>query len=232
VAEAYLKHVSGLERTWESTVNATNTFLTDVRVCDVGCGGGILSEALAECGATVTGVDMLPAAIKIAKRHWDDTHDAPSGEKAKKSSAIRSPEYVCQAIEEFAAKRAGSFDVVICSEVLEHVTDPVAFAAHCCVLVRPGGCVVFTTINRTVWALLGAIILPEDVLGIIPRFCHHLHMCVTPGGIKRATDKMGFRVVKTTGLALVPMGLEPRDVKWMPSPVTSLWYGLVAKCPE
>ncbi|OQV18771.1 putative Ubiquinone biosynthesis O-methyltransferase [Hypsibius exemplaris] len=223
VGEAFLKDVMGLEMSWEETIKADAKFLHGARVCDVGCGGGLLTEALAEGGATVTGIDIIPSAIGIAVRHWAEMGHGPEEPK---------PEYICKSVEAFAADRANTYDVVICSEVLEHVTDPEVFALHCCKLVRPGGCIIFTTINRTIWSLLGLIIIPEDVLGLVPRFLHRLYMCVKPEEVENALRKMNFQVMKKLGLLPLPDGLTTQRVRWTTTPWTGMGFAMVAKRGE
>ncbi|HEX7381455.1 MAG TPA: bifunctional 2-polyprenyl-6-hydroxyphenol methylase/3-demethylubiquinol 3-O-methyltransferase UbiG, partial [Nevskiaceae bacterium] len=116
--------------------------LAGLRVLDVGCGGGILSEALAEAGARVTGIDLAADSIKVARRHAAD-HKVEV-------------EYLEQSAEALAAERPRCFDLVCCMELLEHVPDPAAIVGACATLARADGHVVFSTINRTLlaWALM------------------------------------------------------------------------------
>ncbi|GAV00530.1 hypothetical protein RvY_11363 [Ramazzottius varieornatus] len=228
IAESYLKHTLGLEATWEDSFRLDALPLSGARICDVGSGGGILTEALAKSGATVVGIDIMAPAIGAAKRHWNETHDQQEG--------VIAPEYVCQSLASYVEEASGRFDVVVCSEVLEHVNNPRAFAALCCKLVRPGGCVVFTTVNRTIYSLLFCMILFEDVLGILPRWVHRLYLCVKPEEIREVTDKMNFKTVKTEGNLWMPLSLNilnnTAKMNYVPHWFTGLGYSVIAKRGE
>ena len=142
------------------------TDLNRRKVLDVGCGGGILSEALAREGAVVTGIDLGAAALAAAR-----AHQRLSGVKAS---------YRRIAVETLAAEEPGAFDVVVCMELLEHVPDPAAVVAACTRLVRSGGDVFFATLNRTLHAYLLAIVMAERVLRIVPAGTHQYRRFIRP----------------------------------------------------
>jgi 2-polyprenyl-6-hydroxyphenyl methylase/3-demethylubiquinone-9 3-methyltransferase len=140
-------------------------------ILDVGCGGGILSESMAQRGATVTGIDLSDKALGVAKLHLLE-----SGNKVdyQKSSA-----------EEFADQAPGSFDVVTCMEMLEHVPNPASIISACSVLVKPGGHVFFSTINRNAKAYLLAVIGAEYVLKMLPKGTHDYARFIKPSELSR-----------------------------------------------
>ncbi|MDJ0855886.1 MAG: bifunctional 2-polyprenyl-6-hydroxyphenol methylase/3-demethylubiquinol 3-O-methyltransferase UbiG [Desulfobacterales bacterium] len=136
------------------------------RVLDVGCGGGILSEALAREGAAVTGIDLGAAALAAAQAHQRLTGVPVS--------------YRRIAVETLAVEQPAAFDVVVCMELLEHVPDPAAVVAACARLARPGGDVFFATLNRTVGAYLLAIVMAETILRIVPAGTHQYRRFIRP----------------------------------------------------
>ena len=140
-------------------------------ILDVGCGGGILSESMAQRGATVTGIDLSDKALGVAKLHLLE-----SGNKVdyQKSSA-----------EEFADQAPGSFDVVTCMEMLEHVPNPASIISACSVLVKPGGHVFFSTINRNAKAYLRAVVGAEYVLKMLPKGTHDYAKFIKPSELSR-----------------------------------------------
>ena len=135
-------------------------------VLDVGCGGGILSESMAQKGATVMGIDLGEKALKVAQ-----LHSLESGV---------SVDYQLVSVEALAEKQAASFDVVTCLEMLEHVPDPASVVRACAKLVKPGGHVFFSTINRNPKAYLFAVIGAEYVLNMLPRGTHDYAKFIKP----------------------------------------------------
>src|SRR5512135_683648 len=135
-------------------------------VLDVGCGGGILAESMAGLGATVTGIDLAEKSLQVAKLHLLE-----SGKQV---------EYRKVAVEELAAERPAHYDVVTCMEMLEHVPDPAAVVAACARLVKPGGHVFFSSLNRNLKSYLLAIIGAEYVLNLLPRGTHEYAKFIKP----------------------------------------------------
>ena len=160
---------------------------SDCSVLDVGCGGGILSEAMSALGAHVTGLDAEPEAIVAATAH------------AKSSSLPIT--YVCQPIETFESP---PFVVVTCMEMLEHVPEPLFVLEQCRRLVRPGGYLFLSTINRTKEAYLGAIVAAEYVLGLLPRQTHDYEKFITPSELSAMVRAVGFDVVGLSGMSYHP----------------------------
>ena len=135
-------------------------------VLDIGCGGGILAESMARKGAKVTGIDLSEKALKVA-----DLHSLESGVQVR---------YELISAEDMAAREPGSFDVVTCMEMLEHVPDPAAVVSACAALVKPGGHVFFSTINRNPKSYLFAVLGAEYILRLLPKGTHDYAKFITP----------------------------------------------------
>lgn len=226
VAEAYLKEMLRLDETWEEKLRTDAKSLAGARICDVGCGGGIFTEVLAENGASVVGIDVTKSAIESASRHWTESH-------SDFDATLKAPEYRCVTVQDYMKEKHEVFDIVVCSEVLEHVTEPQEFAALCCQLVKPGGCIVFSTINRTVFALLWNMIVFEDVLGICPRWLHRLYLCVKPEELRQVTDRLNFKTLKTTGLVWQPLSFNLLNnagkSNWVDTTFTGCAYAVICR---
>jgi len=160
-------------------------------VLDVGCGGGILSEAMASMGAVVTGIDMGDAALGVARQHASE-----SGLQV---------DYFQASAEQFARTHADRFDVVTCLELLEHVPDPASVVAACKTLVRPGGEVFFATLNRNLKSFLFAIIGAEYILGLVRRGTHAYHKFIKPAELKDWAAHAGLSFMDLTGLHYNPI---------------------------
>jgi 2-polyprenyl-6-hydroxyphenyl methylase / 3-demethylubiquinone-9 3-methyltransferase len=161
------------------------------RVLDVGCGGGILSEAMARRGAQVTGIDLAPQTIEIAELH------ALEGQLT-----IR---YVREAAETHAAHSAGAYDAVTCMEMLEHVPEPESVLRALHDLVRPGGDVFVSTLNRNLKSYLMAVIGAEYVLNLLPRGTHTYERFIKPSELSRWARAAGLSVMDIAGLAYDPI---------------------------
>jgi 2-polyprenyl-6-hydroxyphenyl methylase/3-demethylubiquinone-9 3-methyltransferase len=171
-------------------VEAT-TGLADARVLDVGCGGGILAESMAARGADVTAIDVSEAALVTARLHLEE-----SGVEV---------DYVRATAEQMAEQHAAAFDVVTCMELLEHVPEPASVVAACARLVRPGGEVVFSTINRNPKAYLLAIIGAEYLLGLLPRGTHDYAKFIRPSELHGWARGAGLTLEELRGLTYNPV---------------------------
>ncbi|MDO9466714.1 MAG: bifunctional 2-polyprenyl-6-hydroxyphenol methylase/3-demethylubiquinol 3-O-methyltransferase UbiG, partial [Thiobacillus sp.] len=160
-------------------------------VLDVGCGGGILAEAMAGAGAQVTGIDLSEKALKVATLHLYE-----SG---------KSVDYQLVSAEDFAAQHAGEFDVVTCMEMLEHVPDPASVVAACARLVKPGGWVFFSTLNRNTKSYLFAIVGAEYVLKLLPRGTHDYAKFIQPAELARMTREAGLDTQELIGMTYSPL---------------------------
>lgn len=164
-------------------------------VLDVGCGGGILTEALAREGATVTGIDMAEKALSVARLHAMETAER---------DGYASPTYLATTAEAMAAKHAGEFHTVTCLEMLEHVSDYPSTVAACAALAQPGGQLFFSTINRTPKAYALLILGAEYVLNILPRGTHDYAKFIRPSELAAAIRQAGLEVEDISGLTYNP----------------------------
>jgi len=175
--------------------------LSGKRVLDVGCGGGILSEAMAGRGAQVLGIDLSEKALGVAKLH--------------KLESGANVDYRLAAAEDLAREMAGEFDVVTCMEMVEHVPDPGSTVAACATLVRPGGTAIVSTINRNPKSYVFAILGAEYVLKLLPRGTHDWARFVRPSELAGHARRAGLDLAETTGLVYNPFTkvfrLDPRD---------------------
>lgn len=164
--------------------------LAGARAVDVGCGGGILAEALARAGALVTGIDMAESPLAVAR-----LHALESGTEV---------EYLERTAEALATERPGSYDVVSCLEMLEHVPDIASTIRACAELAKPGGTLFFSTINRNpkAWAL--AVVGAEYVLGLLPRGTHDYARFIKPHELAAAVRAAGLTVVEIRGMRYNP----------------------------
>jgi 2-polyprenyl-6-hydroxyphenyl methylase / 3-demethylubiquinone-9 3-methyltransferase len=158
---------------------------------DVGCGGGILAEAMAQRGARVTGIDLAEKPLRVAELHLLESGAAVRYERAS--------------AEDYAARHAGGFDVLTCMEMLEHVPDPASAVAACARLLRPGGTAFFSTINRNPKAYLFAVIGAEYLLKLLPRGTHDYARFVRPSELSRWCRAAGLREVELIGMTYNPL---------------------------
>jgi len=165
--------------------------LAGKRVLDVGCGGGILTEAMARRGATVTGIDLSDKALKVAELHLQESRLEIS--------------YRNISAEDFAERHAGAFDVVTCMELLEHVPEPASMVAACARLVRPGGHVFFSTLNRNPKSYLFAVVGAEYVLGLLPKGTHDYARFIKPSELARWCRVAELRAEELIGMTYNPL---------------------------
>ena len=166
---------------------AQHAALEGSKVLDVGCGGGILAEAMARRGARVTGIDLSDKALRVAELHLQESKLDVRYEKST--------------VEDYA----GEFDIVTCMELLEHVPDPASMVAACARLVRPGGHVFFSTINRNPKAYLFAVVGAEYVLGLLPKGTHDYMRFIKPSELARWTRGAALRTEELIGMTYNPL---------------------------
>ena len=168
--------------------------LNDKQVLDVGCGGGILTESMAKRGARVTGIDLADKALKVAQLHALET-----------GSAVN---YRMAAVEDIARESPRVFDVVTCMELLEHVPDPASVVAACATLVKPGGHVFFSTINRNLKAYMFAVLGAEYLLRLLPRGTHRYEKFIKPSELATQCRQSGLEIREIIGMTYNPLAKQ------------------------
>ena len=183
-----LHQINPLRLEWISALSP----LKDQRVLDVGCGGGILTDSMARQGAHALGIDLSSKALRVAQLH------------ALEAQTPR-VEYREVSVEDLAAEQPGSFDTVTCMEMLEHVPDPDSVVRACAQLVKPGGWVFFSTINRNAKAFMLAIVGAEYVLGMLPRGTHEYAKFIRPSELALSCRSAQLDILHTRGLEYNPI---------------------------
>ncbi|MBL8435536.1 MAG: bifunctional 2-polyprenyl-6-hydroxyphenol methylase/3-demethylubiquinol 3-O-methyltransferase UbiG [Zoogloea sp.] len=168
-----------------------NARIAGKKVVDIGCGGGILAESMAARGALVTGIDLSEKALGVARLHLFE-----SGQQV---------DYRHISAEELAASAPASFDVVTCMEMLEHVPDPASTIRACATLVKPGGSVFFSTLNRNLKAYLMAVVGAEYILNLLPRGTHEYAKFIKPSELARYVREAGLDVEELIGMQYNPL---------------------------
>lgn len=163
----------------------------DKALIDVGCGGGILSEALAKLGAQVSAIDLAPQSIEIAKLHLYESN--------------LSVNYECIEVGAKAAQSPESFDVVTCMEMLEHVPDPAYIIQECAKLLKPNGMAFFSTLNRNLKSYALGVIAAEYVLNLVPQGTHDYQKFVKPAELRNMLKQAGFELVALSGMTYNPI---------------------------
>jgi 2-polyprenyl-6-hydroxyphenyl methylase/3-demethylubiquinone-9 3-methyltransferase len=166
------------------------------RVLDVGCGGGLLAESLAQAGASVSAIDLAPSMLEVARLH---AHESGLGIDYQLASA-----------EQYAARRPEPFDVVTCMELIEHVPDPAALLAALSQLLRPGGDLFVSTINRNLRSFLLAIVAAEYLMGLVPRGTHEYERLLRPSELARLARISDLTLVEIGGIAYDPFARTAR----------------------
>jgi 2-polyprenyl-6-hydroxyphenyl methylase / 3-demethylubiquinone-9 3-methyltransferase len=162
------------------------------RAVDVGCGGGILAEAMALRGARVTGIDLAAKPLGVARLHALET-------------GVADLDYREISAESLAAEQPGAFDTVTCMEMLEHVPDPASTVRACAAMAKPGGWVFFSTLNRNPKAFVFAIVGAEYVLNLLPRGTHEYARFIRPSELARHCRDAGLELTATQGLGYNPL---------------------------
>ena len=193
-----LHDINPLRANWIDTLAP----VAEQHILDVGCGGGILCEALAQRGATVTGIDMGDAPLAVGNLHKLESGVSVSYEKST--------------AEDYALSHAGRFDIVTCLEMLEHVPDPGSVVRACAEMTKPGGTVFFSTINRNPKSYLFAVIGVEYVLRMLPKGTHEYKKFIRPSELGGWIRESGLELDQMTGLLYNPITktykLDERDV--------------------
>jgi 2-polyprenyl-6-hydroxyphenyl methylase / 3-demethylubiquinone-9 3-methyltransferase len=187
--------------------------IKDKTVVDVGCGGGILAEAMARRGANVLGVDLADKPLKVAQLHAME-------------AGLPNIDYRSIAAEALAAERPAHFDVVTCMEMLEHVPDPSSVVKACADMAKPGGWVFFSTLNRNPKAFLMAIVGAEYVLNLLPRGTHEFAKFIQPAELARWARLAGLNHVEYKG-----MGYNPLTRRYSLNQDTSVNYLVACRKP-
>ncbi len=185
--------------------------LQGLRIVDVGCGGGILAESMARTGADVLGIDLSVKPLKVARLHALE-------------AGVASLDYREVAAEALAAEQPASFDVVTCMEMLEHVPDPASVVQACSRMVKPGGWVFFSTLNRNLKSFLMAIVGAEYVLNMLPRGTHEYARFLRPNELAGFARQAGLTLHASTGLRYNPV-----TQRYALNPDTSVNYLLACR---
>jgi 2-polyprenyl-6-hydroxyphenyl methylase/3-demethylubiquinone-9 3-methyltransferase len=183
-----LHEINPLRLNWIDSISPVGK----ASVLDVGCGGGILAESLARKGASVTGIDLSTKALRVAQLHALE-------------SEIANLTYQEISAEALARERPGEFDIVTCMEMLEHVPDPASVVQACATLVKPGGWVYFSTINRNAKSFLFAIVGAEYVLNLLPRGTHEYAKLIRPSELAGYCRRSGLELCHTRGMQYQPL---------------------------
>lgn len=163
-----------------------------LNVLDVGCGGGILTDSLARSGAKATGIDLSSKALRVAQMHALDAQTA-------------NVSYLEISAEDMARQQAGQFDVVTCMEMLEHVPDPASVVQACSTLVKPGGWVFFSTLNRNPKSFLLAIVGAEYILGMLPKGTHEYAKMIRPSELAAYCRHADLNLLESKGMSYNPL---------------------------
>ena len=198
----------------EHMLQAQNRSFQGLRALDVGCGGGLLSEAMAQAGADVVGVDLSPELLEVAKLH-------------ALGSGLTGIDYQLQSAEDMARAHADTFDLVTCMEMLEHVPDPESVLDACVKLLKPGGLLVLSTLNRTPKAFVLGVVAAEYVFNLVPKGTHSYAQFLKPAEIARVLRARGMEIAALKGMQYAPLSNTARL-----SSDASINYILAARKPS
>lgn len=188
---APLHHINPLRLKWIQSQLPLQG-LHGLRVADIGCGGGILSESMARMGAQVTGIDLAQKSLRVAQLHALE-------------QGVSNVQYRHISAEDLAYEQPGAYDMVTCMEMLEHVPDPAAVVRACAQLVKPNGWVFFSTLNRNAHSFLLSIVGAEYILGLLPKGTHEYARMLKPSEISRWARQSGLQVSAFKGLNYNPI---------------------------
>lgn len=205
-----LHHINPLRLDW---IDRTAP-LSGTRVVDIGCGGGILADAMARRGARVLGIDLAEKSIRVAQLHALEAQTPDI-------------EYRLSSAEALAAEQPAAFDTVTCMEMLEHVPDPASVVRACADLARPGGWVIFSTINRNAKSFAQAIVAAEYLLGLVPRGTHEYARLIRPSELAAWCRDAGLVLQHSNGLTYNPLTRRYRLTS-----DTSVNYMVAARKPD
>lgn len=181
---------------------------------DVGCGGGVLSESLSKNGANVTGIDLAEESLEIAKLHlYESKHTI---------------NYINQSAEKFAEQNENSFDVIVCMEMLEHVPDPQSIVNACSKILKPGGWLFLSTLNRSPESMLFGIFMAEHVMGLVPKGTHHYNQFIKPSELASGVEKSQLIVKDISGMKYNPLSSKA----WIDQHDVSINYLMAAQKPN
>ncbi|WP_306139960.1 bifunctional 2-polyprenyl-6-hydroxyphenol methylase/3-demethylubiquinol 3-O-methyltransferase UbiG [Rheinheimera baltica] len=181
-------------------------------VVDIGCGGGILAESMARCGAVVTGLDMALDSLNVAR-----LHALEAGVEVN---------YQQTTAEEYSQRFAAQYDVVTCMEMLEHVPEPMSVIQACADLAKPGATLFFSTLNKTWKAYLLAIVGAEHIMKLVPKGTHEFNKFIRPSELMRYLEQAGLEITAATGLHFNPV-----NNSFKTGPGVDVNYIVVAKKP-
>lgn len=187
--------------------------LTDKKVLDVGCGGGVFSEAIASHKAQVTAIDLADEPLEVAKLHLFESQ--------------LEIDYQNISVEDFATQHENSFDVIVCMEMLEHVPDPQSIVDACAKILKSGGWLFLSTINRNAKAMVLGIFMAEHVTGVVPKGTHHYEQFIKPSELANGAEKSGLKVQDISGMKYNPLSKKA----WLDSHDVSINYLVAAQKP-
>jgi len=187
--------------------------LAGKKVLDVGCGGGVFSEAMAANKAHVTAIDLAVDALDIAKLHLYESH--------------YKIDYQQHSVEEFAQDHENSFDAIVCMEMLEHVPDPQAIVDACAKILKPGGWLFLSTLNRSSKSMMLGIFMAEHVLGLVPKGTHHFEQLIKPSELAKGIEKAQLKLIDICGMKYNPLS----NKAWLDQHDVSINYLLAAQKP-
>jgi len=187
--------------------------LKDKTVLDVGCGGGVFSESMAISGGDVTAIDLAEESLEVAKLHLYESQ--------------LKIDYKKQNVEDFANENANSFDVIVCMEMLEHVPDPQSIVDACAKILKPGGWLFLSTINRSPQAMMLGIFVAEHVMGLVPKGTHHYNQLIKPSELTKGIEKSGLTVKDISGMKYNPASTQA----WLDKQDVTINYLVAAQKP-